>query len=412
MSRSAAVTGLGPISSIGCDVESFWNNLVQGRAGFSDIQQRLTQKTRCKIAAAVTAIDPKPLGANPEVLARAVELALAAARLAWDDAQLDGQPADRIGLIVGTGLGNLDYVEHCLRASREGRLTSPAAAFRSFAHAAACEISSALRITGPVMTVTSGCNSGMDAIGLALDWIRLGRADCVLVGGTEAELTDGFMQSMLAARALTCRYNDHPSGASRPFEAERDGNVPGEGAGFLVLESPAYAKHRRKKIRAKIAGYASRAAGKRPPYDPLNPVYDPTIMVRAFRAAAADAGIEPTSISAVSANGSSSIFYDPLEAKALDQFLGDRIGSVPVHSIKSMVGQTGAVTPALQAIAAVLSIQHGVLPPTINLDRIAPECLNLSLSAAPVHGRFSHILANAIGFGGFYASALIYSEAS
>jgi 3-oxoacyl-[acyl-carrier-protein] synthase II len=256
-------------------------------------------------------------------------------------------------------------------------------------------------------TLTSGCNSGLDALGLALDWIRLGRADVALVGGVEAELTPSFLAMMSAARALATRFNDRPSAASRPFDTARDGNVPGEGAAFLVLESPAHAARRRARARARLCGSACRAVGAREPYDPFRPLFDPAPMVRTLRAALADAAVAPAQLSAVSANGSSSVFYDVVEAAAIVELLGERAREVPVHSIKSTLGQTGAVTPALQAIAAALSLEHGVLPPTMNVDELDPRCRLAIVRGEPRRAPLELVLANAIGFGGFYYGALV-----
>jgi 3-oxoacyl-[acyl-carrier-protein] synthase II len=234
----------------------------------------------------------------------------------------------------------------------------------------------------------------------------------VLVGGVEAELTPGFFAVMSAARALTVRFNDDPARASRPFDRDRDGNVPGEGAGFLLVESAEHARRRQARVRATLLGYASRAVGDRPPYDPFNPVFRPEPMTRALAAALADAALPAERISAVSANGSSSVFYDPVEATALQALFGARLRSVPVHSIKSMLGQTGAVTPALQAIAAALSIEHGLLPPTINVDALDERCpLDLVRGVGPRRVALHYVLANATGFGGFYYSAFVVGRA-
>jgi 3-oxoacyl-[acyl-carrier-protein] synthase II len=341
---------------------------------------------------------------------RGVELALAAATLAAEDAQLDGE-RDRLGVVVGTGVGNLDLIEAAMAADQAGERVAPATAFRSFAHSAACEIASALDLRGPVATVTSGCNAGADAIGLALDWIRLGRADAVIVGGTEAELTPAFLTAMTAARALAVTYNDRPEAASRPFDAGRDGNVPGEGAGFMVIESADHAARRKARSRGKLLGYASRAAGTRPSYDPFNPVLDPAPMLRALRGALQDAGVPASHLTAISANGSSSVFYDVLEAEALRELLGAAVLDVPVYSMKGALGQTGAVTSALQTIAAVLAAEQRMLPPTANADEIDPRIKLRIVRGAPHRLGGGPILCNAIGFGGYYYSALVVAPA-
>ena len=402
---AAVVTGLGPVSALGTGVEPFWQALVAGRSGTRRLTRIEPPRRGCAVAAEVD--DPPPLAldpANPQP--RSVQLALAAARLAIADAQLEADP-DRVGVVVGTGVGNLDLVESALDRVRAGERLAPSVAFRVFSHAAACEIARALDLRGPIATLTSGCNSGADALGLALDWIRLARADVVLVGGTEAELSPSFFSIMGAARALVVQHNDTPAAASRPFDQGRDGNVPGEGAAFLVLESAEHAARRGARIRAAVRGYASRAAGDRPSYDPFNPAFLPDPMVRAIREALADAGITPRDVSAVSANGSSSVFYDVVEATAIAEVFGADAARVPVHSIKAGLGQTGAVTPALQAIAAVLTVEHGLIPPTPNVDAIDPRCPLAIVRGEPLARPVDHVLAHAIGFGGYYFSAFV-----
>jgi 3-oxoacyl-(acyl-carrier-protein) synthase len=405
----AVVTGLGPVSALGTGVEPFWNALVSGQSGTRRLTRVTPSRRGCAVAAEVDEPSPVALDpANPQP--RSVQLALAAARLALADAALDADP-DRVGVVVGTGVGNLDLVESALDRVRAGERLAPSVAFRVFSHAAACEIARALDLRGPIATLTSGCNSGADALGLALDWIRLSRADVVLVGGTEAELSPSFFAIMGAARALAVQYNDAPASASRPFDQRRDGNVPGEGAAFLVLESAEHAARRRARIRAAVHGYASRAAGDRPAYDPFNPAFLPGPMVRAIRGALDDAGITPREVSAVSANGSSSVFYDVVEATAIAEVFGADASRVPVHSIKAGLGQTGAVTPALQAIAAVLTVEHGVIPPTPNVDEIDPRCPLAIVRGEPLARPVEHVLAHAIGFGGYYFSAFVVGRA-
>jgi len=163
-------------------------------------------------------------------------------------------------------------------------------------------------------------------------------------------------------------------------------------------------------VRAQLRGFASRAVGRRADYDPFKPIFDPAPMLRTLRAALTDAGITPAQLSAISANGSSSVFYDVVEATAIAELLGERAGLVPVHSIKAALGQTGAVTPALQTIAAALTVERGLVPPTRNLVELDPR-VPLRVPREPVRGEIEHVLCNAIGFGGFYYSALVVGRA-
>jgi 3-oxoacyl-(acyl-carrier-protein) synthase len=400
-----AITGVGPVSALGTGVDAFFDALVAGQSGTRTLTRCAPPARGCTVAAEVDEPAPLPLDpANP--MPRAVQLAIHAARLAMADARYEGD-RERVGVVVGTGVGNVDLIEQAAAQLAGGKRVSPATAFRAFTHAAACEIVRDLDLRGPMATVTSGCNSGADAIGLALDWLRLGRADAVLVGGTEAELSPTFLGMMTAARALAVRYNGAPADASRPFDTGRDGNVPGEGAGFLLLERVDAAERRKARVRAGLRGYASRAVGRRPQYDPFNPVFDPAPMLRTLRAALADAGTSPAQLSAVSANGSASVFYDVVESTAVAELLGERAARVPVHSIKGALGQTGAVTPALQAIAAALCVERGVLPPTRNVAELDPRVTLDVVRGEARRQPVDSILCNAIGFGGFYYSALV-----
>lgn len=409
--ESAVITGLGVASALGSSVGEFWQNLLAGKSGFRTIGNISLPKRGCRIGAEVLTPPRKEIDSlNP--VPRAVELALFAARQAWKDAGFNNEEINRtsVGVVVGTGIGNQDLTEYAFEKIQLGERLSPLAAFRGFAHSAACEITREFDLRGAVQTVTSGCNSGADAIGLALDWIRLGRCDIVLVGGTEAEINSTFYGAMTAARALTTQFNDNPAAASRPFDIERGGNAPGEGAGFLILESREHARKRAAIIRGALLGYSSCSTGNRPPYDPFNPVFDTAPMLRTMRTALKDAEITAQDVSFVSANGSGSVFYDPLEAQGLAELLENRLQEVPVYSIKGALGQTGAVSPALQAIAAVLSIENGIIPPTCNVDELDPKCsINLVRGESKRYSS-EYVLANSIGFGGFYYSSLVFGR--
>lgn len=398
--REAALIGAGAVSAYGLGVEAFWQGLLSGRSGIGAMPEALSAYTRCAAAAVVEAPLTEEDRPHAQRLSRATTMALAAAREA-QRAQPAGVPPARIGVVVGAGLGNLDLMDAALRDP--GARLSPALAFQSYAHAAACEVSRALGARGPLLTVSTGCNSGADAIGVALDWLRLGKCDLVYAGGTEAELVPAFLQAMGAARALQSRHNATPAAASRPFDAARDGNVPGEGAAFLLLAAPAAAVG--VPVWAELVGAANCAFGERPPYDPFRPLPDPSGMLAALTGAIADAGLTPEDIGLVSANGSSSVFYDVLEAQTIRQALPAR---TPVWSMKGALGQTGAVTPVLQALAAALTLRDGQCPPTLNCPDLDPACGDLALIREPRSLSVRHVLTNAIGFGGYYYATQVW----
>lgn len=407
--RRAAITGMGPVCALGIDIGSFWRALIEGRSGIRTITRFELPGHMGSAVAEVSQVDPpKMVGREP--MSRGLQLSRIAARRAFESAALRVDP-ERIGLIVGTSFGNLDLIEAIL-SSTDRHQYVPMTGFRVFTHNAACEIARELNIRGPTQTVSSGCNSGADAMGLALDWLQLGRVDAVLVGGVEAALTPSYFKAMTAARALSRKFNGDPQSASRPFAADRDGNVPGEGAAFVVMEPPDLARARGAKIAATMRGFASRAVGDRPAYDPRKPVYDPDAMIRVIRAALADAQLEPSQLSLISANGSSSVFYDRLEAAAIAAVLRDHLTQIPVSSIKGALGQTGAVTPVLQAISAALSIRDGTIPPTLNAERPDPELPAMTIHARATQAPVEHILANSIGFGGFYYASTVFGPAA
>jgi 3-oxoacyl-[acyl-carrier-protein] synthase II len=404
MNQPIVVTGLGTVTAFGNDVGAFWGALTAGRSGLRAEPAFGSEGTIS--AACVDEPARRPLK-GMDAIPRAVQLAVLAAGLAWSDAGI-GSTRERVGLVVGTGLGNLDALD-CMSVSAHAReRVNPAAAFRGFTHAAACEIAGILDIRGPMLTISTGCNSGADAIGVARDWLTLGRCDTVLVGGTEAELTPIFLTAMRAARALTRRNVDAPA-ASRPFDAGRTGNVPGEGAAFLVLENAQHATARAARAYAALTGFATLSAGRRPEYNPFDPPFDLSPLVDTMRAALNDAGLDPKDVAAVSANGSSSLFYDRLEAAAISQVFGH--GDVPVHSIKGALGQTGAVSSCLQAIVAALTIHHGVVPPTCNAEDLDPRCVIDLVRGASRACKAGAVLTNAIGFGGAYNTSMIFAPA-
>lgn len=398
---SVVIAGMAFLSPLGSDLAEFWSSLLQGKSAISRLPEHL-RVGGCGVGVQVDAETPVLRRHDPRP--RAVELARLAASKAWEMSTPRVHP-ERIGLVYGTGIGNVDLAEAALGWIADGRTLSPSTAFRTFSHAATCEIASDLDIRGPILTVTSGCNSGADAMGVALDWLHMRKADVVLVGGSEAELVPGFLRVMGAARALTTKFNDTPEDASRPFDTGRDGNVPGEGAAFLVLERQGTSGA----VKPLLTGVATRAAGRRKPYDPGSPLFDTDSYWRAMSAALQEAGLNENQLSAISANGSSSVFYDPLEAAALKKLLGSRVSEVPTFSIKGSLGQCGAVTPVIQTIASVLALENQVLPPTRNCTEIDQSCKFLSISDQPRKCNLSNVLNNATGFGGFYFSSWVVS---
>jgi 3-oxoacyl-[acyl-carrier-protein] synthase II len=418
MNASVVVTGVGPVSAIGSGRNEFWDALTNGRHGFAPITYCDTSQSPSKIGAQVSDFLLERYIVRGDVMARftprAVQLALAASVLALHDAEidLDACDPDRLGIFVGTSVGNLDVVMSLRERVKSYSEAPPHTAFHCFNHSAACVLSSFFNIRGPVHTTTSGCNSGLDALGQAARLIQAGAVDAMLVVGTDCELVPEVMAALNASRSLTTRYNDDPGRASRPFDRGRDGNVIGEGAAALLLESEAHASRRGARTYALLAGYHVASAGQNRQYSHDRPHLDTRPSVRAMRGAIAEAGWTPESVDVVNANGSSSVLYDRLEGMALGEVFGDSLSNVRVHSQKSMLGQHGAGSSALQAVGACLTLRRGVVPPTINHDDPDPDCGPLRVVTAAEASNPRRVLVHSIGLGGFYYSAAAFESTS
>jgi 3-oxoacyl-[acyl-carrier-protein] synthase II len=407
------VTGVGPVSAIGCGRDAFWEALTAGRPGVGPMTLCDPGPSPSRVAAEVKDFRLGTYVTHGDVLARrtprAVQLALAAGVLALHDAELDLDACDpeRLGVYVGTSVGNLDVIM-ALRERMAEQGLPPHAAFHCFSHSAACVLSSFFNIRGPVHTTSSGCNSGLDALGQATRMIQAGAVDAMLVVGTDCEVVPEVIAALNASHSLATRYNDAPARASRPFDRGRDGNVIGEGAAALLLESAAHAERRGARVYARVAGYHVAAAGQNRQYSHDAPELDTRPCVRALRGAMAEAGWSPEMVDVVNANGSSSVLYDRLEGIAFGEAFGGALAGVRVHSQKSMLGQHGAGSSALQAAGACLTIRRGAVPATINHDDPDPACGPLRVATSAEWCAPERVLVHAIGLGGFYYSAAAF----
>ncbi|MHC4943821.1 MAG: beta-ketoacyl-[acyl-carrier-protein] synthase family protein [Planctomycetota bacterium] len=404
------VTGLGPVSAIGCGRNEFWSALVEGRHGFGPITLCDTTDSPSKIGAEVKDFDLARYVARGHVMARhtprPVQMALAAGVLALHDAELDldGCNPDRLGVYIGTSVGNLgEMLSLNARYQQTGK--APAhTAFYVFNHSAACVLSSFFNIRGPIHTTSSGCNAGLDALGQAMRMIQAGAVDAMLVVGTDCELVPEVMAAMNASGSLTTRYNDEPGRASRPFDKGRDGNVIGEGAAGLLLEAEPHALARKARIYARLVGYQVCSAGQNRQYSHDDPELDLRPCIRSLRAALAEAGWEPRDVQLINANGSSSVIYDRVEALALAETFGEAFPRLRVHSTKSMLGQHGAGSSALQAAATCLTLRRGTVPPTINHEEPDETCGPIRVVTEAETIWPARVLVHSIGLGGFYYS--------
>ncbi len=412
---SVVVTGVGPVSAIGTGRNEFWDALVAGQHGFRPITLCDASESPSKIAAEIPNFELDRFVTDGKLMARRtprpVQLALAAAVLALHDAELDldGCDPDRLGVHVGTSIGNLETVLGLNERYKKTGIAPAHTAFHAFNHSAACVVSSFFNIRGPVHTCTAGCNSGIDALGQSMRMIQSGAVDAMLVVGTDCEVVPEVLAALNASNSLATKFNDDPGRASRPYDAKRNGNVIGEGAAGLLLESASHARARRARVYAELTGYQICSAGQNRQYSHDNPEIDLRPAVRAMRGAISEGGYEPEQITLVNANGSSSVIYDRLEAKALAELFGDVFPSIPVHSIKSMLGQHGAGSSALQAVTACLSIRRCTVPPTINHDEPDPTCGPIRVTTGKEQFVPGPVLVHCIGLGGFYYSAATFA---
>jgi 3-oxoacyl-[acyl-carrier-protein] synthase II len=399
--RAAVVTGLGAITPIGNDVDTFWRNLAAGVSGVDTIASFDASNEEVRIAAEVKDFDPRDWIDFKQArrMSRFAQLAVAAARQAIDDSGLEigDHNRDDIAVVVNTGGGGLEEVaegEVTLR-DRGGNRVSPFMVPMMSPSMAACQISIQNGIRGPVITSVAACASGVQAFMEAQRLIERGDVDVVIAGGTESAIVPLSFAALANMGALSKR-NDDPQRASRPFDGNRDGFVFGEGAGVLVIESAEHASARGASVIAEVAGGALTGdAFHISAPDPSG--YGATLaMQRAMR----DAGLEPDQVDYVVAHGTSTPLNDATETKAIRAAFGAHADRLAVSSNKSMVGHTLGAAGAMSALAAVLAIRDGLIPPTINQEAPDPAC---DLDYVPNVSRKADVdvaIINGFGFGG------------
>jgi 3-oxoacyl-[acyl-carrier-protein] synthase II len=392
------VTGLGLVSPIGNSVDEAWTALVAGRTGVGPITRFDASEFPVRIAAEVKDLDVAGVvdAKAARRMDRCTHLVLAAAREAERDAGLDVAAAgDRAGTAIGTALGGVGSFEQTVRQLevRGPERLSPFAIVQTLPNLPGGWVSIELGTRGPLLAESTACAASNMAIGDAVDAIRLGRADVMVCGGTEAPVTPVAVAGFAAMRALSTR-NDDPASASRPFDRGRDGFVIAEAAAVLVLEESEHARARGARVYAEIAGYGVSSDA--------NHVSDPDPVganaARAVAMALADAELEPKDVGYVNAHGTSTPAGDAAETRVLKLVFGDQLPFV--SSTKGATGHTLGAAGAVEAVFTVLALHHGVLPPTINQSDPDPDC---DLDTLPNTARAEQVdvaLSNSFGFGG------------
>ncbi|MDP2872394.1 MAG: beta-ketoacyl-ACP synthase II [Bacillota bacterium] len=395
----ALVTGMGVVSSCGLDVEAFWDSLVRGRSGISKLECIDTTDLRSTIGGEVKEFRPGDFVESHEAkrMDRFAQFAVAAARMALHDADLTitSNGAFRTGIVLGTGIGGIQTIVEQIRTmnDRGPRRVSPYTIPMMIGNMAAGQISMLTGARGPCTTVVTACASGADAVGDAMRLIQWGEADVVLAGGTEAPFTRVSIAGFGAAHTLSTR-NDEPARASRPFDAQRDGFVMSEGAAVLILESEEHALRRGARAYGAVAGRSQTADAAHI----TAPAPDGLGRLEGMRMAIADAGLTLADVGYINAHGTSTPANDKDESQVIKRLWEGN--PPPVSSTKSVTGHMLGAAGAIEAVACILAINRGTLPPTINYEYPDPEC---DLDYVPNVARAAMIraaISNSFGFGG------------
>jgi 3-oxoacyl-[acyl-carrier-protein] synthase II len=411
--RRVVVTGMGLVTALGNDLPTTWAGLVAGRSGIRTIEAFDPARLNSQMAGEVRDFDPGGLLDRKEIRRtdRYAQFGLVAAAEALGAAGLperfEGELAERTGVILGTGLGGVGTLVDGFTTSalRGPDRISPFMVPMGIPNVAAGQVAIQFGMTGPNFTTVSACATGGHAIGEASEIIRRDDADVMLAGGSEAAIYEAMVGGFASMRALSTR-NDDPAGASRPFDAGRDGFVIGEGAGVMVLEALDHAEARGAEILAELVGYGATADASHITL----PAPGGIGAVRAARRALEKAGLAPADVDHVNAHATSTPEGDKAELQAIRTIFGDHAARVAVTANKSMLGHTLGAAGAIEAITTVLTLREGCIPPTINLGEPDPEAAGLDLIANVAVTRPVRVaLSNSFGFGG-QNTALIFGR--
>lgn len=403
--RRVVVTGLGAVTPVGNTVEEFWTAICEGRSGIGPITKFDATTYPVRFAAEVRGFDPLRWMEKKEVkkMDPFIHYALAAGVMAVEDAGLDFAKEDpvRCGSLIGSGIGGMTTIldSHKVLLERGPDRVSPFFIPSIIINMASGHLSIRYGIKGPNSAVVTACATGNHAIGDALKIIQRGDADVMLAGGTEACILGLALAGFCSIKAVSTR-NDAPEKASRPFDRDRDGFVMGEGAGVVVLETLEHAVRRDARIYAEVIGYGMTADA----YHMTAPDPDGDGATRAMALTLQDAAVDPTQVGYINAHGTSTPYNDKTETLAIKRVFSDHAQRLAVSSTKSMTGHLLGAAGGVEAIATVLALYHGILPPTINYETPDPEC---DLDYVPNQARKQQVevaLSNGFGFGGTNAT--------
>ena len=411
--RRVVVTGLGAVTPIGCSIDELWKSLLEGKSGVRRLTCFDPTNFTTKIAAEIKNFDPSPYLSPKEIkrMDRFVQFAVCSAKMAVADSgmHLDKEDRNRIGVLIGSGIGGLHTVEAehkqfiALGPEKGPGRISPFLIPMLIVNMASGQTSITLGLKGPNSAVATACATGNHAIGDALRIIQRGEADAMVCGGSEAAITHMGFGGFCALKALSCGYNDQPEKASRPFDKNRDGFIIGEGAGVIILEEAEHAVKRNAKIYCELVGYGMSADA----YHMTAPDPEGDGGVRCMRAAIKDAGLKPQDINYINAHGTSTLYNDRIETLAIKKVFGSHAGKIAISSTKSVMGHLLGAAGGVELIVSALTIKEGIIPPTINYQTPDPECDLDYVPNKPRAAKVNVVMSNALGFGGHNAALII-----
>jgi len=396
------ITGMGVMSPLGHTTAESWESLLYGRSGIGPITRFDASQFPCRIAGEVKDFVAKKYMDFKEArrISRASQLAVAAARMALEDASLpETLPnPERVGTLIGTGVGGFEVADENLQTLRSQGFNrvSPFAMTGFLPNMPSHHVSLLAKALGPISTVTAACATGTQAIGEAMSMIRNGRADVMITGGVEGLIHEAAIAGFGAMRALSTGYNDCPQKASRPFDKDRDGFVLSEGAGVLIIERLDHALARQAHIYAELLGYASASDA----YHVAAPDPEAAGAVRAMKWSIEDASLKSEDVNYINAHGTSTPMNDASETFAVKTLFGERAYELPISSSKSVLGHAMGGAGAIEAIFSTCALYHETIPPTWNYETADPECDLDYVPNAPRSAGLNVVMSNSFGLGG------------
>ena len=410
MSQKVMVTGLGLVTPIGNQVDTTWKNLINGKSGIDYISSFDTQEYETKIAAEVKDFNPSQILGRKESkrLDRFAQFACVASKEAVNNSGLDieNEDATRIGVIIGSGVGGIITIteQHKVMLNRGPKRVSPFLVPMMLGDMASGQVSMMLGAKGPNFSTVSACATGADSIGEAYEMIRRGIIDVAIAGGTEAAVCPIGIAGFNSCMALSTQ-NDNPQSASRPFDKERDGFVLGEGAGIIILETKDHASKRGANIIAELIGYGASSDA----HHVTQPHPEGEGASRAMEMALELSKTNINEINYINAHGTSTPLNDKFETISIKNTFRDYAYKTPISSTKSMTGHLLGAAGAIESVISILSMNHSVIPPTINYENPDPDCDLNYVPNESIDSDISKVMTNSLGFGG-HNSSLIFGK--